>query len=247
MTGEPIVHDYEKATYGERIADIYDDWMHSAWEPRETVDAVAECAGGGAVLELGVGTGRIALPLARAGLKVTGVDVSPAMLAKLREKDPDGLVEAVEGDFTELPVDGAFSVVFVVNSLLQLSDPADQMRCLVKVRERLEPGGVFVMEEANPAAFTGGGLQVAHMTTDELHLIASEYDSVRQLYRAQHVILRNDRTRLNPVTLRLTSPAEFDLMAEKAGMRLRERWGNWARTIPYLAESRAHISFYEAV
>ncbi|WP_283134509.1 class I SAM-dependent methyltransferase [Rhizohabitans arisaemae] len=237
---------YEKSTYGERIADMY-DWMHSAWEPRETIDAVEGLAMGGAVLELGVGTGRVALPLAKAGLKVTGVDVSPAMLARLREKDPGGLVEAVRGDFSELPVQGRFSVVFAVNSLLQLSDPGDQLRCLIKVREHLEPGGVLAIEEANPAVFTGGGLQVAHISTDELHLVASEYDPVGQHYRAQHVILRNDGVRLNPVALRLTSPAEFDLMANQAGLRLRERWGNWARTAPYVADSRAHISFYEPI
>lgn len=240
------MQNYEKATYGERIADMY-DWMHSAWEPRETIAAVAEFAKGGAVLELGVGTGRVALPLARTGLKVTGIDISPAMLGRLRQKDPDGLVQTVQGDFAELPVEGRFSVVFAVNSLLQLSDPADQMRCLARIREVLEPDGVLIIEEANPAVFTGGGLQIAHLTADELHLIAYEYDPVGQHYRAQHVVIRNDGVRLNPVALRLTTPAEFDLMAEKAGMRLRERWGNWSRTIPYLAGSRAHVSFYEPV
>jgi SAM-dependent methyltransferase len=236
--------DYQQATYGDSIADIYDT-MHGAWEPTATVDTVAALADGGPVLELGVGTGRVALPLARKGLKVTGVDVSPAMLARLKEKDTDGTITAVEGDFATLPVEGTFKVIFVVNSLLQLSDPEDQLRCLKKVREHLAPDGVFVMEEANPEVFTGGGLQVFRITADELHLLASQYDAVHQHYIGHHVIMKNGATRLNPMSFRLTSPSELDLMARLAGMRLSERWGEWSRTFPYLATSRSHISFYK--
>jgi ubiquinone/menaquinone biosynthesis C-methylase UbiE len=234
---------YRQATYGDCIADIYDQ-MHSLWEPTATVKTVEELADGGDVLELGVGTGRVALPLADKGIRVVGVDISEGMLDQLRAKDPQGTVEAVHGDFTNLPVDGAFKVIFVVNSLLQLSDPADQLACLHQVREHLEPGGVFAMEEANPAVFSGGGLEVFHIATDQLHLLASAYDPLQQHYRAQHAILMNGTVRLNPIALRLTSTHEFDLMAQLAGLKLLERWGNWERTSPYLADSRAHISFY---
>jgi SAM-dependent methyltransferase len=237
------MHGYQQSTYGDCIADIYDQ-MHSLWEPTATVTTVAELANGGDVLELGVGTGRVALPLARTGLRVAGVDISDAMLDKLREKDPDGTVEALQGDFTKLPVDGPFQVVFVVNSLLQLANPTDQLECLRQVRDRLAPDGVFAMEEANPAVFSGGGLEVFHLATDQLHLLASQYDPIQQHYRAQHVIMVDGGVRLNPISLRLTSTHEFDLMAQLAGMKLLERWGNWERTSPYLPDSRAHISLY---
>jgi SAM-dependent methyltransferase len=237
---------YQQATYGDCIADIYDR-MHSLWEPAATVRTVAELAGGGDVLELGVGTGRVALPLARTGLRVVGVDISTGMLDKLREKDPDGTVEAVLGDFTNLPVEGPFQVVFVVNSLLQLADPADQLACLRQVRQHLAPDGFLAMEEANPAVFTNGGVEIFHLASDQLHLLASTYDPVQQHYRAQHVIMMDGTVRLNPISLRLTTTFEFDLMAELAGLKLVERWGNWERTSPYLPTSRAHISIYTPI
>ncbi|HET9143882.1 class I SAM-dependent methyltransferase [Actinophytocola sp.] len=234
---------YEQSTYGDCIADIYDQ-MHSAWEPTPTVRTIAELAAGGPVLELGVGTGRVALPLARTGLRVVGVDISAAMLTKLREKDPESTVETIQGDFLDLPVAEKFSVIFVVNSLLQLSDPADQLTCLRQIRDHLEPDGVLAMEEANPAVFTHDGLNLFHMSHDQLHLLASAYDPMTQHYRAQHVILTDGSVRLNPISLRLTTTHEFDLMAQLAGLRLQERWGNWERTTPYLPTSRAHISLY---
>lgn len=240
------MRDYQQSTYGDAIADIYDQ-MHGAWEPTATVDTVAELAAGGQVLELGVGTGRVALPLADRGVKVTGVDVSSAMLARLREKDSTGLVTTVEANFADLDLDQRFKVVFVVNSLLQLNSVEEQLRCLRKVREHLEPDGVLVMEEANPVVFTSGGLQVFRITADELHLLAAQYDPVHQHYMGQHVIMRNGTTRLNPMVLRLTTPAEFDLMARMSDLRLRERWGDWSRTQPYLANSRSHVSVYDAV
>lgn len=238
------MRNYDQSTYGDRIADIYDR-LHVAWEPAETVETVAALADGGPVLELGVGTGRVALPLAQRGVPVTGVDVSAAMLGRLREKDPDGTVDAVAGDFTDPPVKGPFKVVFMVNSLVQLTSPDDQLRCVRRVGELLEPGGVFVIEEANPAVFTRGGVDVLHLASDEVHLLASQYDPLEQRYVAQHVILRDDTVRLNPMALRLTTTYEFDLMAQVAGMRLRERWADWGRTQPYAATSRSHVSFYE--
>jgi ubiquinone/menaquinone biosynthesis C-methylase UbiE len=237
---------YGQATYGDRMADVYDR-VHHAWEPTSTVDTVVELADGGPVLELGVGTGRVALPLAARGLKVTGVDVSPKMLDRLREKDPDGQVETVLGDFVDCPVSGEFKVVLVVNSLLQLAGADTQQLCLRNIRRHLAPDGVLIVEEANPAAFTGAGLQVLRMTSDELHLLAAQYDPVHQHYFAQHVVMREDGTRMHPMALRLTSVCELDLMAELAGMRPAGRWGDWARTRPFLASDRSHISLYRPI
>lgn len=239
-----MLHDYPKTTYGDTIADIY-DLLHAGWDPTATVETLADLAGGGRALELGVGTGRLALPLAAAGTPVTGIDVSPAMLARLREKDPDGTVEAIEGDFADFTAKGEFAVAFAVNSLLQLTSLEEQRACLRRVREHLAPGGVLVLEEANPAAFTGGGLQVMNIGPDRLQLLASQYDPMTQQYRAQQVILRDGESRLSPVALRLTTPTELDLMAELCGMRLRERWADWRRTTPYTLESRQHVSFYD--
>lgn len=237
---------YQQSTYGDRIADSYDR-MHSNWSPEDTVNTVAELADGGPVLELGVGTGRVALPLARRGVKVTGVDVSEPMLAQLREKDPDGLVETVLGDFIDMPVHGRFKVVLVVNSLLQLSGADTQQLCLRNIAEHLAPDGVLVLEEANPAVFIRPGLEVLRITADELHLLAAQYDPVHQHYFAQHVIMRDGQTRLHPMALRLTSTCELDLMCEIAGLRLAGRWGDWARTRPFLAQDRSHISLYRPV
>ncbi|MCG8920719.1 class I SAM-dependent methyltransferase [Actinokineospora sp. PR83] len=240
------VQGYQQSTYGDRIADIYDR-VHSNWTPDDTVDTVVELADGGPVLELGVGTGRVALPLAERGVKVTGVDISEPMLAQLRAKDPDGRVETVLGDFIDLPVTGRFKVVLVVNSLLQLAGADTQQQCLRNVAKHLAPDGVLVLEEANPAVFIRPGLEILRMTSDELHLLAAQYDPVHQHYFAQHVIMRDGETRLNPMALRLTSTCELDLMCELAGMRLAERWGDWARSRPFLAESRSHISLYRPV
>ncbi|MCP2168588.1 class I SAM-dependent methyltransferase [Goodfellowiella coeruleoviolacea] len=237
---------YQQSTYGDRIADSYDQ-LHGNWSPTDTVDTVVELADGGPVLELGVGTGRVALPLARRGVKVTGVDVSEPMLAQLREKDPDGLVETVLGDFIDMPVRGRFKVVLVVNSLLQLAGADTQRLCLRNIARHLAPDGVLVLEEANPAAFTRSGLEVLRITSDELHLLAAQYDPVHQHYFAQHVVLRDGQTRLHPMALRLTSTCELDLMCEAAGLRLVGRWGDWARTRPFLAGDRSHISLYRPV
>jgi ubiquinone/menaquinone biosynthesis C-methylase UbiE len=237
------VYTYEQSTYGDRIADIYDG-MHSAWEPTSTVNTLAELAAGGRILELGVGTGRVALPLARKGSEVTGVDVSVPMLNKLKEKDPEGTVRVVQGDFVDISVEGQFKVIFMINSLLQLSGVDTQQQCLRNIRAHLAPDGVFVMEEANPLFYSTSGLQVLHMASDELHLLASQYDPEQQHYFAQHVIVRDGTTRLNPMALRLTSTHELDLMAQLAGMRLSERWGDWSRSVPFRADSRSHISFY---
>ncbi len=237
------MQDYRQSTYGDRIADIYDR-VHHAWTPSDTVETVLALADGGPILELGVGTGRVALPLARAGAKVTGVDVSEPMLAQLREKDPEGLVETVLGDFIDLPVRGEFKVVLVVNSLLQLAGADTQQLCLRNIAEHLTHDGVLVLEEANPAVFTRPGLEILRMTADELHLLAQQYDPVHQHYFAQHVIIRDGQTRLNPMALRLTSTCELDLMCAAVGLELAERWGDWARSRPFLADSRSHVSVY---
>lgn len=237
------MYQYERNTYGDRIADVYDD-LHHAWDPTPAVDTIAELAGDGPVLELGVGTGRVALPLAAKGIAVTGVDISAAMLDRLSSKDPTGAVRPVLGDFVDVPVDGRFRVVFVVNSLLQLPGADVQQLCLRNIREHLTPDGVFIMEEANPAVFARSGVEVLRMTAGELHLLAAQYDPVHQHYFAHHVIMRDGRADLHPMSLRLTSTHEFDVMAELAGLRLTGRWGDWGRSTPFVATSRAHISCY---
>src|SRR5581483_9804184 len=144
---------YDAATYGERIADVYDEWYAEAafLETEAAVAKLAELAGEGPVLELAVGTGRVALPLAQRGLEVHGIDASEAMVAKLREKPGGDAIPVTIGDFADVAVDGRYALVYVVfNTLFALESQDEQVRCFRNVAARLEPGGAFVVEAFVP-------------------------------------------------------------------------------------------------
>ena len=236
---------YQPQTYGEHAADLYDDWHRDLPGLDDCVERLAELAGQGPVLELGVGTGRVALPLAQRGLEVHGIDASPAMLAKLRAKPGGDGVRVTVGDMAKVGVDGSYSLVFAVfNTLFALVSQDQQVRCFANVASRLVKGGVFVVEAFVPNPGSGREVRPLRVRVDSVLLAVSREDPVAQRIDAQQVLLGPEGVRLVPGVLRYAWPAELDLMARLAGLRLRERWGGW-RHERFTADSPTHVSVYE--
>ena len=237
---------YEAETYGDRIAEVYDT-LYSGLDTEGAVDTLAELAGAGPVLELAIGTGRLALPLAERGLDVHGIDASEAMIAKLREKPGGDRIPVTMGDFADVAVDGTFSLVFVAfNTLFALLTQEDQLRCFANAAAHLTDSGVFVIEAFFPdlARFDRGQrAQTNFVETDRVMLDVSRHDPVAQRVDSAHVVITEAGTKLYPVNVRYAFPPELDLMARLAGLKLRERWGGWRRQ-PFDARSDRHVSVY---
>jgi len=231
-------------TYNEACAEVYDQWFGNCEEA--AIDLLAELAGSGRALELGIGSGLLALPLAARGIDVHGIDLSPAMVAKLRAKPGGDAIPVTMGSFADVVVEGEFSLIFVAfNTLFALQTQDEQVRCFQNVAAHLAPGGAFVLEAFVPqSANVTGGLKVMTVTDERIGLKVSEHDPVRQRLKSQHVVIRNQEIRLYPVEVRYAWPAELDLMARIAGLRLRHRWSNWNRA-EIGPNSERHISVYE--
>jgi SAM-dependent methyltransferase len=238
---------YDPDTYGEQIADLYDEW-YGGMDPAAAVDLLGSLARRGPVLELGVGTGRVAIPLSERGLEVHGIDASPAMVERLRAKAGGDRIGVTFGDLADVPVDRSFSLVFVVfNTLFALPTQDAQVRCFGNVARRLVPGGFFLLEcfVPDPARFDEHQrVSVFGIDVDQVRLNLARHRPAEQRVDSQHVLITEDGTRLVPVALRYAWPSELDLMARLAGLRLRHRWGGWRRE-PYDDDSRAHVSVYE--
>jgi SAM-dependent methyltransferase len=237
---------YTVSTYGERIAEFYDE-RHLPLE-EAGVRLLSELAGRGRALELGVGTGRVALPLAARGVEVHGIDASPAMVERMRAKPGGDAVQVTFGDFEAAEAEGEFALVYVVfNTFFALLSQEAQVRCFRNVARRLADGGVFLIEAFVPdiARYTGGQVvNAAEVTAERAILDLSRHDRARQYVTGQMIVLTDGQVRLYPVQLRYAWPSELDLMGRLAGLSLRERWGGWNRT-PFTAESRHHVSVYE--
>ncbi len=241
---------WEARSYGDAIADVYDD-MYAHIDPADAVAALADLAKGGPVLELAIGTGRIALPLARRGLEVHGIDASEAMLARLRAKDGAEKIRRVAvGDFADVAIDGTYSLVFVAfNTFFALTTQDAQVRCFANVARRLARGGVFAVEAfvPDPTRFTNGQtMQVTSVQHDAVRIEASRHDRATQTIDSQLIVVRDGGTRLLPIALRYAWPSELDLMARLAGLRLQDRWSNWKRA-RFDSSSVQHVSIYERV
>ena len=236
----------DDGTYDEGCAEVYDQWFGSCEEA--AVDLLAELAGSGRVLELGIGSGLIALPLKARGIDLHGIDLSPAMVARLRAKPGGDAIPVTMGNFADVAVEGEFSLIFVAyNTFFALQTQDEQVRCFQNVAAHLPEGGVFVLEAFVPqsANFTGG-LKVTAVTDERIGLKVSEHDPVRQRLKSQHVVIRNQEIRLYPVEVRYAWPAELDLMARVAGLRLRHRWSDWKRA-EIGPRSDRHVSVYERI
>lgn len=241
-----MMETWHAATYGDRIAEIYDEETRVSAEP--AVAFLAPLAAGGRALELGIGTGRLALPLASQGIDVLGIDASEAMVSKLRAKPGGQEIAVTVGDFADVSIEGTFELIFVaVSSFFALVTQEDQVRCFANVAAHLAAGGAFVVDAfvPNPGLFPQEQRLATHrVDLDEVELIAGRHDPVAQRVRSVQIRLSQDGIRLYPIQIRYAWPAELDLMAQLAGLRLRERAGGWSGE-PFTAGSRAHISVYE--
>lgn len=217
-------------------------------DEREAVDFLAAKAGGGPALELGIGTGRIALPLAERGIRVDGVDLSPAMLEQLRTRPGGERLSLSVGDLADVPVSGAYRLIYVVfNTFFNLLTQDDQVRSFQNVAAHLTKDGVFVMETYVPAFLyrlrNDQYVDAESIQVDEVRLDVLRHDAATQVIEESHVSLSREGIRLNPVVQRYAWPSELDLMARIAGLRLKERWAGWTRE-PYTSASDVHVSVY---
>ena len=236
---------YAAETYGDKIASVYDE-LYPGYD-ENAIHRLAELSRGGRALELGIGTGRFALPLQGMGVEVHGIDASQAMIDRLRAK-PDGeRIPVTVGDFSAVDVEGEFSLIYVVfNTLFGLLTQDAQIHCFENVARHLTPEGVFVVEAFVPdlKRFDNGqSLKVISLDEGALRLDASRIDVAHQTITAQHVHLSEQGTQIFPVKLRYIWPSEMDLMARLAGLHLRQRWGGWEMA-PFTSNSGKHITLY---
>jgi SAM-dependent methyltransferase len=239
---------YEAATYGELWASIYDDEWRDVFPVEATVTLLRELAGDGPVLELAIGTGRIALPLTEAGIEVHGIDISEAMVAKLRAKPRGSDIPVTMGDFAEVGVDGTYQLIYLVfNTLFALTTQEEQVRCFRNVSSRLQRGGTFVVEAFVPDLGRFDRHQrvsAQRVRLDNVALEVSRHDPVEQQVTSQVVVLSQEGTELYPVHIRYAWPSELDLMAQLAGLRLKARYSGWDKE-RFTSDSPSHVSIYE--
>jgi SAM-dependent methyltransferase len=235
--------------FGEEVAARYDESSAEMFDPavvEPVVDVLVELAGDGRALELGIGTGRVALPLARRGVPVHGIELSKAMVARLRAKPGGDDIGVTIGDFATATVDATFSVAYLVfNTIGNLTTQAAQVACFRNAAAHLEPGGCFVIEVGVPALQSlprGETARVFHIS--ETRWGIDEYDVAGQGLRSHHFEVIDGNVEHFSVPFRYVWPSELDLMAQLAGMRLRERWSDWSRE-PFTSDSRKHVSVWE--
>jgi SAM-dependent methyltransferase len=239
---------YDARTYGDGYADVYDRWYGDLPGADDAVATLAELAAGGPVLELAVGTGRLAVPLAATGVRVVGVDASAPMLAQLVRNDPAGSILAVRADMAALPFAAAsgFALAFVaVNSLFNVFTAEGQRRCLLDTAAALRSGGALVVEAFVPdERSTGAGVvEPRTIEPDRVTLFVSRQDPVAQTVSAQIIEITAEGNRLRPVHLRYLTPAQLDGLAVDAGLELEQRWQDWTRTA-FTDDSPTHVSLY---
>jgi SAM-dependent methyltransferase len=226
-----------------------DDGLDPMFAPERVdpvVDLLAKLAGDGRALELGIGTGRIALPLSQRGVPVHGIDLSGAAVEQLRKKPGAMSIGVTIGDFAAVRVDGTFRVVYLVfNTIMNLTAQAGQVACFRNAAAHLDPGGAFLVEVMVPdLRRLPPGERFVVFDASERHWGIDEYDVVEQGLVSHHFQAIGDRIDRSSGPFRYVWPSELDLMAELAGMRLRARWGGWQRE-PFTSESRMHVSIWE--
>lgn len=246
------VEGYQASTYGDGFADVYDDWYGDTTDAdacTRRLAAVVEEVGGGPVLELGIGSGRLALPLAELGIEVWGIDASSAMLERLRAKPSSESLRLTMGDMADLELvdPPPFAVVFVAfNTFFNLGSADDQRRCLARVAQLLGPSGLFIIEAFVPAdddSSAPATVTPRHITANEVVLTVSRHDSAEQTVTGQHVHITEAGIRLRPWHLRYATPAELDGMAEAAGLRLAWRHASWEGGT-FDEDASVHVSAY---
>jgi SAM-dependent methyltransferase len=239
----------EDGFFGEQIAASYDESSEAMFERdvvQPAVDLLADLAGSGRALELGIGTGRIALPLAQRGVPVQGIDMSRAMVARLRAKPGGDAIGVTIGDFATTRVDGTFSVAYLVfNTIMNLTTQEAQVACFRNVAAHLEPGGCFIIEVSVPdLRILPPGQTAVPFHVSPTKWAFDAYDVATQAMSSNYIEVVDGRGEYTSIPFRYVWPAELDLMAQLAGLRLRERWDGWRRE-PFTNESRQHVSIWE--
>ncbi len=238
--------EYGPETYGERVADVYDEW-YVVPEADAELDLLAEFAAGGRALELGIGTGRVALPLHERGIDVHGIDASPAMIAKMRAKPGGDAIPVTVGDMADVDVDGLFSLVFVVfNTFFLLQTQEEQVRCFANVAAHLTPRGRFLVRAFVPDLSLierGNAVSVREAGTDRVRLDTTVYDRGEQRLDNTQIRFEEHGVRLVHTRLRYAAPPELDLMARLAGLTLEHRWATFDKQ-PFTPESAFAVSVY---
>lgn len=236
-------------TFGELYAQRYDEFNEQAME-KETADSVAflaELAGGGKVLELAIGTGRVALPLAARGLAVHGIEASAAMVARLREKPGGQDIPLAVGDMAETRLAERFDLIYLVfNTIFNLTTQEAQVRCVQNAARHLNPGGRFVVEAVVPdfsGYVDGQRMKGSWARIDSARFEIAIHDAVAQTVAFQRIVIDAAGTRLSPFFMRYVWPSELDLMAQLAGLERLERWAWWDRS-PFTANSKSHVTVY---
>jgi SAM-dependent methyltransferase len=240
-----------KVYFDERIAARYETYWPELFQPEAidpVVDFLAGLAGDGAALELGIGTGRIALPLSQRGVPVHGIELSPAMVARLRDQPGGDQIGVTTGDFATATVDGRFRLAYLIrNTISNLTSQDEQVACFSNVAEHLEPGGCFVIELWVPDLRRlppGERFRVFHRTAE--HLGFEEYDVAAQVAVSHHYWMIDGELETMSSPHRYVWPAELDLMARLAGMKLAGRWSGWHHE-PFTSESTSHVSVWEKI
>jgi SAM-dependent methyltransferase len=239
----------EDGYFGENVAATYDESAADMFRPeavQPAVDVLAELAGDRPALELGIGTGRIALPLAGRGIPVHGIDMSRAMVARLRAKPGGDVVGVTIGDFSTTRVAGTFAIVYLVfNTINNLTTQDAQVACFRNAAAHLEPGGCFVVEVGVPdLRLLPPGQNAVPFHISPTRWAFDTYDVATQAMSSNYVTIVDGRAEYWSVPFRYVWPAELDLMARLAGLRLRDRWEGWSRG-PFTGESRRHVSVWE--
>ena len=233
-------------SFGPDVAARYD--QHERGDESEAAAFLAELAHGGPALEFAIGTGRIALPLTAIGVAVDGIELSPAMVARLRTEPGGETLDVTIGDMSVVATGRRYGLVYLVfNTIFNLLTADDQVRCFENAARHLSDGGCFVVETAVPNAWITSErpeyVHAARVGINEITLEVARYDPVSQLLNKNSVHLATHGIAMSPIVLRLVTPGELDLMARIAGLRLVERFANWRRE-PFSANSRAHVSIY---
>jgi SAM-dependent methyltransferase len=248
-----VVEGYGPASYGDAFADVYDEWYADVSDVDATVETLRRLAAGRPVLELGVGSGRIALPLAERGVAVWGIDASTAMLERLRAKPGGASLPVAVGDMADVDVSSVpgapvrFAVVFVAfNTFFNLVEPGAQRRCLERARAVLGAGGRMVIEAfvPDPDAL-GSAIELRRIEATRVVLTVTRSAPGDDVVRGEHVEIDARGIRTRAWAIRLASPEELDAMASDAGLRLVERWAGWHGE-PYRDGDPVHVSVYEA-
>lgn len=234
-------------SFDQAAADIYD--REPRGDEQDATEFLAELAAGGSALELAIGTGRIAIPLAAKGIAVDGIDFSEPMLARLRSKPGAERIGVTVGDFAEVGVEGSYRLIYLVfSTLFNLLSQEQQLTCFRNAARHLTEDGVFVVEAFTPGYLhrlpEGQYVHAEDVQGGQVTLDVGRHDPVSQTLSESHVVLTPHGVRLYPIVTRYAWPSELDLMARFAGLRLRERWGSWRRA-EFTADSRLHVSVYQ--